>query len=904
MTSQGDLRNSSKKPETRSAAREDGEHLPRRFGRLTLLRRLARGGMGEVYLASTGGIEGAERPCVVKIIRREHASDKSFRARFLDETRIQAQLQHPGVAQILEASTTEDDCPYAVVEYVEGRHMGEVLQRSAQLCVRLDWPDAVALAISFGDALAHVHERTDAAGRPLEIAHRDLSPQNVMVGYAGDLKLIDFGTARGENRRCRTVNGIVFAKPGYVAPEVANQTPGGAPADLYAFGVMLWELVAGRRFLQGDAMEHQAAVARGEKSLPALAAEVGAPSALDEVIARLTASQPEERFKSARIAVGELVDLLKRAPSLANGDRSVRGRIAHLMQRLYPAEPARSRADFARRVAAARRLDAPKETGMPVPSPEPPDAERESNDGMLPGTRYRLGRCLGRGAMGEVFEAHHVDLGRSVAIKLLPQEAVTSAERRQRFRAEARAIAKLDHPNLVKLHDFGVAADGRFYYAMELLDGESLAERLARAPLDWREATRIAVQASAALVAAHETGVVHRDITPGNLFVTKNGTVKLLDFGVACFTGESSARDHDTRGPAVVGTPEYLAPEQAAGADVDARADVYALGAVLYEMLTGQLPHPLGDGGASNVAALLTAKITATPAAPHVRAPERDIPKSLDRLVVRALCREPDKRYQSAQLLQKALESIAQSAQRTRRWSVSTVYTASAVASAVAGFLVVFGIGRMETRAEPRLEAAAAPATVMDSALEVTSVEAVDSEPSAPSSALPTTDEPTTEEADSASDPTTAAPSAGVESVTAEHDEEADSDTSVAEAPGDATALAIAEALHLVERRQRIKGYNRLKRIAHENPKRADAQRGWSLAAVRVKAWGEALRAARNWVELDPSVEARLHLAKMQKANVRGNEVETLEDLLRDHPEHEVAQALLEEYRAARLARR
>src|SRR5690606_36982822 len=171
----------------------------------------------------------------------------------------------------------------------EGRHLGEVLTRCAQLGVRLAWEDAVAIAISLGDALAHVHERTDAAGRPLEIAHRDLSPQNVMVGYGGDLKLSDFGTARGENRRCRTVSGVVYAKPGYVAPEVAKQIHGGASADLYAFGVMFWETVAGRRFLQGNAAEHQAAIARGELTLPPIAAEVGAPPELDAIVARLTA---------------------------------------------------------------------------------------------------------------------------------------------------------------------------------------------------------------------------------------------------------------------------------------------------------------------------------------------------------------------------------------------------------------------------------------------------------------------------------------------------------------------------------------------------------------------------------------------------------------------------------------
>jgi eukaryotic-like serine/threonine-protein kinase len=276
----------------------------------------------------------------------------------VDETRIQAQLQHPGVAQIIDCATDEDDCPYAVVEFVEGRHLGEIVARSNQLGIPVDWADAAAIGICFADALAHIHERKDHAGRPLEIAHRDLSPQNIMVGYSGDVKLIDFGTARGENRRCRTVSGIVYAKPGYVAPEVANQIPGGAPADIYAMGVMIWEMVSGRRFLQGDAVEHQAQVAHGNRPLPRLASEVGCPVRLDEVLAKMTAYRVEDRYPTAKRAVAELVELLKAAPSLADGDRSVRGRIAHMMSRFYPAEPARSRADFARRVTHARGVKA------------------------------------------------------------------------------------------------------------------------------------------------------------------------------------------------------------------------------------------------------------------------------------------------------------------------------------------------------------------------------------------------------------------------------------------------------------------------------------------------------------------------------------------------------------------
>src|SRR5580658_682124 len=132
--------------------------LPRVFGRFLLLRLMARGGMGDVYLAATTGIEGAERPCVVKTVRRDHIHDGSFLARFLDEARVQSQLQHPGVAQVLEADTDENGEPYTAVEYVEGRSLADVRQRAIQSGVKIAWADAVAIAIEIAQALAHVHE--------------------------------------------------------------------------------------------------------------------------------------------------------------------------------------------------------------------------------------------------------------------------------------------------------------------------------------------------------------------------------------------------------------------------------------------------------------------------------------------------------------------------------------------------------------------------------------------------------------------------------------------------------------------------------------------------------------------------------------------------------------------------
>src|SRR5271165_2457047 len=132
--------------------------LPRMLGRRILLKLAARGGMGDVYLAATTGIEGAERPCIVKTVRRDHIHDGSFLARFLDEARVQSQLQHPGVAQVLEAATDDEGEPFTVVEYVEGRPLSDVRQRALVAGVRMSWPEAVAIGIEIAQALAHVHE--------------------------------------------------------------------------------------------------------------------------------------------------------------------------------------------------------------------------------------------------------------------------------------------------------------------------------------------------------------------------------------------------------------------------------------------------------------------------------------------------------------------------------------------------------------------------------------------------------------------------------------------------------------------------------------------------------------------------------------------------------------------------
>ena len=876
----------------------DSDALPRRFERYTLLKRIARGGMGEVFLATAGGIEGAERPCVVKAIRREHEEDRSFLARFLDEARIQAQLQHPGVAQIVEATNDATGKPYVVVEFIEGRNLGDVRARAGQLGMRMGWPESIAVSIVMADALAHVHERTDAAGKPLDIVHRDLSPQNVMVSYAGDVKLIDFGTARGQNRRCQTIAGIVFAKPGYVAPEVANNTPGGIPADLYALGIMLWEMLAGRRFLSGDAPQHMAMVAAGKRNPTELAALVGAPKELDMVVAKLTAVRLEDRYSSARQAMNDLVRLLQRAPSMADGDRSVRGRIAQLMQKLYPAEPARTRAEFARLVAQARATAVPV-TVIP-PSPVAPAVDVDPT--LLPGTRYRLLRVIGRGAMGVVHEAQHLDLMRTVALKVLdPERMGVDAERR--FKVEARAIAQLEHENLVKLFEFGVASDGRPFYAMEFLTGESLDKKIERERgMDYREVVAIGMQACRALETAHAASVIHRDIKPANLFLSSDGKLKLLDFGVAKAAFNVEA---DGEGLSIVGTPEYMAPEQARGT-ADERSDVYALGVVLFELLSGRLPHE-----AESPVLLLDAKFRKEPESLRTLVPERGIPKMLDVAVSRALSTEPENRYHSAAELREALEAALREPEATHsRRKLAARGLASAIALAVIG---VVGFGASRPAVRQKAVAALAPMIEKAHALQVRAAERLHgAHPALPAQvAVLKVEAPATlsiaAEPAAAPPVETPAPVAANAVAPASDDGEVEDDSTASDSPvldkADAPVKAetsaasdevIAEAHKYVAQGNKLKALNLLRRAAKKSPSDAKVLQELASAAEQDHAWGEAVHVARRLVAVDPSVESKLELARLErKTGHRARALELVKSVVKDSPDSPEARAML-----------
>jgi serine/threonine-protein kinase len=264
--------------------------------------------------------------------------------------------------------------------------------------------------------------------------------------------------------------------------------------------------------------------------------------------------------------------------------------------------------------------------------------------GDLIGGRYELGRQLGAGGMARVYLGHDRLLDRQVAVKVLSEPYASDPQFVERFRREASAAAGLNHPNIVAVYDRG-EADGSYYIVMEYLAGPDLKQVIRRrAPLPPSQAIDYAQQILAALGAAHRRDVVHRDVKPQNVLVAEDGHLKVTDFGIA----RAGAQSDMTEAGSVIGTAQYLSPEQARGDEVTAASDCYAVGIVLYEMLTGRVPF---DG--DRPVAIAMKQISDAPVPPRIVEP--DVPPELDAVVMRALAKRPSERYRTAEELSRAL---------------------------------------------------------------------------------------------------------------------------------------------------------------------------------------------------------------------------------------------------------
>ena len=582
---------------------------PQRLGRFEIVSRLGSGAFGTVYRAYDPLLD---REVALKVPRAAAMDKPEVRARFLREPKAAAQLRHPHIVPVYDAGT-DGEYYYIASAYIEGNTLKELIDQE-----RLDFRRAAQIVRDLAEALDYAHR--------MGVVHRDVKPANVMIDTEGDALLMDFGLARLESSDEKLTRlDSVLGTPAYMAPEQADSSFGevGPASDQYSLGVILYELLCGETPFSGPSTVVILNVVSRAPDPPG-SKDAGVPSDLETICLKATAKDPKQRYADC-------------------------GALAEDLRRWLEGQPIQ-----------ARR---PGPVAEPRPGDEAVGPRATQRSGSLVskdliGTKishYRILEQLGAGAMGLVYKAEDVRLGRQVALKFLSEQVSRDLRFRARFLREARAASALNHPHICTIHDIG-EYQGLPFLVMELLQGQTLLEELSGSPLVTQQLLKLAMQIADALQAAHIKGIIHRDIKSGNIFVTERGQVKIVDFGLAKWLPQSPREpDHagapppttefgemvETSPGMAVGTAAYMSPEQARGEQLDARSDLFSFAVVLYEMATGKLPFQ-----GNTPAVVFDAILNRAPKPPTSLNPH--LPDDLQWIISKAMEKAPSDRYQSA----------------------------------------------------------------------------------------------------------------------------------------------------------------------------------------------------------------------------------------------------------------
>ena len=685
----------------------DLEHYPRKFGKYHLLGPLAQGGMGALYLAVTGD-RGLERLMVIKTVL-PHLADAEYVARFRDEAKVVVKLSHGNLIPVFDAGLVGGEMFLAMdfVEGRDLRAVWNRCAKK-QVAFPIDVAVYIVKELCRGLAYAHSYPELNLVHRDISppnvlvsytgevkltdfgLASSTLKLEKTAPGIIyGKVAYMSPEQARGEKLDGRSdmyaaaivlwelLTGRQLFPPGKDQPQdllarAKNPEPPRpskraprVPAELDEICVKALASERSERYANCDEMRmalqtwlaHNAPTTDGTRMSSFL------QELFSEDILRERAERAEmiSRVRTRALTLPP-TDELRRWVEKTGGDDSA---LIHDPATSEP--PVRQPGSVGRRASDRgdegmdrrnqndRRARSPvmgTERGAAALAPAAMTDEAEPDlIGIEVDGRYRVLELIGEGGMGKVYLAEHVEIGKRVALKVLHPSYSRMPDLVERFRREARAASKIGHPNIVDVTDSGTTGDGSVYFVMEYLEGVELGSVIEReGALDVSRALKISGQICRALAAAHQQGIVHRDLKPENVFlITREGAadvVKVLDFGIAKTTEAEAARERRLTSPGMaMGTPEYMAPEQAAGRAADARCDVYALGAIMYEMVSGVAPYS-GD----NFMEILTKKATQDPPPPNTL--RKDIPETVANLVMSAMARNPDARPQTMETLE------------------------------------------------------------------------------------------------------------------------------------------------------------------------------------------------------------------------------------------------------------
>lgn len=593
---------------------------PQQIGRFKIEAELGQRGHVVVYRAYDSKLE---RQVALKVLLPQFVTSAELSGRFQREVEVIAALEHPYIVKVYNFGDYRGR-PYVVMPYLAGGTLRIRLQDGP-----LDPPALAAIIERVAAALDEAH----AHG----IIHAQIRPDNILFDAQGQAYLSDFSIAALSETwaditgRDNTDRAASYMSPEQVQALIQGETPRlDARSDVYALGVVIFEALTGQ-------VPYQAATP-------------------DETAqAHLNAPIPSLRRLKANLRPG-YQSLIERALAKNPADRyATTGEVAARMKELLAGRwYISSISDLIKVPDLSGKTQSEPSTGEGAEPASPGRSQAALSFGSQFG-RYRLEKELGRGAMGIVYLAYDPITKRQVALKVLSDRLATTPDFRKRFEAEARMIALLDHDSIAPIYDFG-DDEGHLFLVIPYLSGGTLADRLARKPLKARQIARIIERMATALDTAHANNIIHRDVKPGNILFNKKGEAFLSDFGISIIQESTAGQSiQDNMG----GTPNYMSPEQVKIVmnetplpRLDGRSDIYALGVVLFEMLTGQVPFPAGTP-LRIVMAHLNEPI------PRLVTIKPGLSSAWQEVIDLALAKEPDQRYQTAQALAEDVKDLA-----------------------------------------------------------------------------------------------------------------------------------------------------------------------------------------------------------------------------------------------------
>jgi serine/threonine-protein kinase len=577
-----------------------------------ILELIGRGGMGAVYRARHVLLQ-EER--AIKVVQSGHATSDSFVQRFIREARVLSKLRDDHLVRLFEFWESGGTL-FMALELLHGETVADRLQASLRLSVA----ESVAIARGAAQGLKAAHERS--------IVHRDISPDNLQLvpqeNGTALVKVMDFGIAKAiEDVQLGLTGSLFLGKLEYASPEQCGLGVDGEASidwrsDIYSLGVTLFRMVTGQlpfasESPQGFLLKHATEAPRSPASL---LPEGSVPPELEAVILKALSKSRLDRQSSMAELIVELDQVPVPGPGAA-------GAAALHLQPTVISDPDKA---------------AEPTTGVQTRSLEP---------GAAFARKYVIQGRLGEGGMGVVYRARDTILDEPVAVKVISSGIAAQADSLERLKREVVMARRVSHPNVCRIFDIG-ESEGIHYVSMELIEGQTLSDLLTRSGrLTPTQALPIILQILEALAAAHRVNVVHRDLKPDNVMITPDGQAVIMDFGLSM----ASDTQRMTQAGAVLGSPQYMSPEQVAGSGVDLRCDLYAVGVIMFRMLLGRLPFD-----SAKLVEVLRGHLQEPPPRPSQLVP--DFPASLEAILLRALEKKPEDRHETAEAMLGALAEL------------------------------------------------------------------------------------------------------------------------------------------------------------------------------------------------------------------------------------------------------